>query len=82
MRGLVDGEVAGVVAVVYALSLMVLHEATGIVTLGIGFFLIRLLGQGSLGMLSGHTIAMWFERKLGFAHSGKTFEVVLAGEVL
>jgi len=61
--------VALVVTVAYTLSLMVLHEATGIVTLGIGFFLIRFLGQGSLGMLSGHTIAMWFERKLGFAHS-------------
>lgn len=61
--------VAGVITVVYAIALIALHEAIGIVTLGIGFFFIRFLGQGSLGMLSGHTIAMWFERKLGMAHS-------------
>jgi MFS family permease len=61
--------VALVIVMVYALALIVLHEAIGIVTLGMGFFCIRFLGQGSLGMLSGHTIAMWFERKLGLAHS-------------
>lgn len=61
--------VAGVIVVGYALALIALHEAIGIVTLGMGFFCIRFLGQGSLGMLSGHTIAMWFERKLGLAHS-------------
>jgi len=61
--------VAAVILVLYALALILLHQAIGIVTLGIGFFCIRFLGQGSLGMLSGHTIAMWFERKLGFAHS-------------
>jgi len=33
------------------------------------FFLMRFLGQGSLGMLAGHTIAMWFERRLGSAHA-------------
>jgi MFS family permease len=57
----------GVVAAGFCLALVLLREATGIVTLGIGFFFIRFLGQGSLGMLSGHTIAMWFERRLGTA---------------
>lgn len=61
--------VAGVIVVLYALALVALEWAIGIVTLGIGFFCIRFLGQGSLGMLSGHTIAMWFERRLGMAHS-------------
>ena len=50
-------------------SLLLLREATGIVMLGGIFFLVRFFGQGSLGMLCGHTIAMWFERKLGKANS-------------
>lgn len=50
-------------------SLLLLREATGILSLGVCFFLVRLLGQGSMGMLAGHTIAMWFERRLGTAHS-------------
>lgn len=61
--------VSAVIVVLYAIALVALDWAIGIVTLGIGFFFIRFLGQGSLGMLSGHTIAMWFERRLGMAHS-------------
>jgi len=57
------------VTVLFSLSLILLREASGIVTLGAGFFLVRFLGQGSLGMLSSHTIAMWFERRLGSAHA-------------
>jgi OFA family oxalate/formate antiporter-like MFS transporter len=60
--------VAGVV-LGFIVSLLLLREATGIVALGACFFLVRFLGQGSLGMLAGHTIAMWFERRLGTAHS-------------
>lgn len=52
-----------------ALSLVFLSFASGIIMLGLGFFLIRCLGQGSLSMLSGHVIAMWYERRLGMAHS-------------
>jgi sugar phosphate permease len=58
-----------VVALGFALSLVLLREATGIITLGVGFFFVRFLGQGSLSMLSGHTVAMWFERRLGTVHS-------------
>lgn len=54
--------VAGFVA-----SLLLLREATGIVSLGACFFGVRFLGQGSLGMLSRHSVAMWFERRLGRA---------------
>ena len=35
------------------------------VTLLIGFFLLRLLGQGGLSLLSGNIPAMWFQEKLG-----------------
>lgn len=57
------------VVLAFMASLMLLREASGIVMLGCCFLLVRFLGQGSLGMLAGHTIAMWFERRLGTAHS-------------
>ena len=34
-------------------------------TLLIGFFLLRLLGQGALSLLAGNVPAMWFDEKLG-----------------
>lgn len=73
----------GAVAVGFALSLVLLREATGIITLGAGFFLVRFLGQGSLGMLAGHTIAMWFERRLGAVHALLTvFGFAAGGAIL
>jgi len=59
----------GMVAIGFAAGLVVLQAAMSLVTLGLGFFMIRFLGQGSLGMLSGHVLAMWFERRLGTAHA-------------
>lgn len=71
------------VAIGFSLSLLLLREATGVVGLGVGFFLVRFLGQGSLGMLSGHTIAMWFERRLGSVHSLLTvFGFAVGGAVM
>src|SRR5690606_7566649 len=39
----------------------VLHPAMVFVA----FFLLRFLGQGSLSMVSGHAVAMWFHARLG-----------------
>ena len=61
--------VTGIVAVACAGSLLLLTQAHTLWQLTGCFFLMRFLGQGSLGMLAGHTIAMWFERKLGRAHA-------------
>jgi len=36
-----------------------------IITLLLGFFLLRLLGQGGLSLISGNIAAMWFREKLG-----------------
>ena len=33
----------------------------------LAFFLLRSLGQGSLGLLAGNTLPMWFHRRLGTA---------------
>lgn len=61
--------VTGLVAIGLALALILLSQVRGPIMLGLGFFLIRCLGQGCLSMLSGHVIAMWFERRLGMAHA-------------
>lgn len=37
-----------------------------------GFFLLRFLGQGALSVLSGHTVALWFEKRLGTAEAIRT----------
>lgn len=61
--------VTGIVAVLFAGALVAMTQVWSIWALGVGFLLIRFLGQGSLSMLSGHSIAMWFERRLGTAHA-------------
>jgi MFS transporter, OFA family, oxalate/formate antiporter len=61
--------VTAAVASLFVLALVALSRVQGVVTLGLCFFAIRCLGQGCLGMLSGHVIAMWFERRLGMAHA-------------
>lgn len=39
--------------------------AGGVVTLTIGFFLLRFTGQGCLSLASTHALALWWERRLG-----------------
>lgn len=53
------------------------HFAT-LATLTISFFLLRFLGQGALGLVSSHALAMWFERKLGFAEAIRHLGMPLA----
>ena len=55
----------GIIAVVFAIVCACVGLANGIVGLTIAFFLLRFLGQGSLGLVSGHALALWFERRLG-----------------
>jgi len=42
-------------------------QVNSILTLLVGFFLLRLLGQGGLSLLAGNIPAMWFREKLGSA---------------
>jgi len=74
--------VLGVVAAAFALALVLLGQARELVTLTIGFALVRFLGQGSLGMLASHTLAMWFERRLGVMESIKHFGFSLGALLL
>jgi len=63
--------VMGVVAVCLAIACAMIGAVEGVVGLTIAFFLLRFLGQGSLGLVSGHLLALWFERRLGTANGLK-----------
>lgn len=54
-----------VVAWLFGLACVAVGQARGLAMLTVCFFFLRLLGQGSLSMLSGHVLALWYERKLG-----------------
>ena len=59
-----------------------LTNAVGLISLTVGFFLIRFLGQGALGLLSSHIVALWFERRLATVESIKHAVFSLAGAVV
>lgn len=56
--------------------------AQGPISLTLCYFLLRLSGQGALGLSASHSTAMWFERKLGTATGAKMFAMPLAILVL
>jgi MFS transporter, OFA family, oxalate/formate antiporter len=55
------------ISLLFALACVWMGFVTGIVTLAIGFLLIRALGQGALSLASIHIINIWFVRKRGLA---------------
>lgn len=57
----------GVIAVAFGLACMGMALVVGPVTLLVGFTLIRLLGQGSLQLVSFHAVNQWFVRRRGLA---------------
>lgn len=57
--------VLAMVGTAFVLACFGMRYVSGVVTLTLGFFLLRFLGQGSLSVISGHTVALWFERRLG-----------------
>ncbi|HUF20237.1 MAG TPA: MFS transporter [Burkholderiales bacterium] len=56
-----------VIASLFALSCVWMGTVTNLLTLFIGFMLIRSLGQGALMLASQHVINVWFVRRRGFA---------------
>ncbi|MCC5828913.1 MAG: MFS transporter [Phycisphaeraceae bacterium] len=48
-------------------------QVTGLFTLFLAFFFMRMLGQGALGLLSGNTLAYWFDRRLGTVEGVRNF---------
>lgn len=51
-------------------------------TLTLGFFCLRFLGQGALGLVSSHALAMWYERRLGFVEAIRHLGMPLAVALL
>jgi len=57
---------------------MAVSQVSGVVTLFLGFFLLRMLGQGALSLSASNTLAMWFNRRLGRVAGIKSLGVGLA----
>lgn len=55
------------IAALFAMACVWMGFVTGLVTLFVGFTLIRGLGQGALGLVSIHVINIWFVRRRGLA---------------
>lgn len=57
------------VTLVLGLACLFFGAAMNLVMLGIGFALLRFMGQGSLMLNSSNLVSQWFDRKRGFAMS-------------
>ena len=57
------------VVVLLGLSCVYVAQVQSLWMLFVGFWLLRLFGQGSLNLLAGNIPAMWFQRRLGLASS-------------
>jgi MFS family permease len=53
------------VALIFAAALVYMSFVNGLVMLAIGFFLIRMLGQGALSLINTTAVANWFQRLRG-----------------
>jgi len=70
LLGLACGFIGLVTGAVAALDLQgAVRTAAMLAALTVAFFLLRALGQGALGLVSSHALAMWFERRLGIMES-------------
>jgi MFS family permease len=56
-----------ITAIALGLACMLFGASAGIVTLALGFALLRFFGQGALMMNSAYLVAQWFSRRRGFA---------------
>ncbi len=74
--------VTGIVVLGFALALVFQSRTSTLTMLAVGFFLMRFLGQGSLGLLATHTTSMWFERRLGRAHAILAIGGFMAGSAI
>lgn len=63
------------------LGCLAMGAVQGLVSVFLGFFLLRFLAQGCLPLVSQHALAMWFHRRLGAMHGIKQV-VVFTGWIL
>lgn len=67
-----------VVVSIFGLACFGMSQVTGVVTLFVAFLFLRMLGQGAMGLLSANTVAMWFNRRLGFTSGVMSIGMALA----
>ena len=60
--------VLSIVIILFGGACFLTANAGGLFTIFLGFLTLRMFGQGAMGMLSGSTISLWFNRRLGFAN--------------
>jgi MFS family permease len=53
------------VVILFGIACVFMSQVTNLIALFFAFFMLRLTGQGSLGLLAGNTGPMWFLRRLG-----------------
>ncbi len=53
------------VVIIFAIACVVMSQVTNLITLFIAFLMLRMTGQGSLNLLAGNIVPMWFLRRLG-----------------
>lgn len=72
----------GIAAALLALTCALIGFADNVYQLGFAFFCLRAFGQGALGLVAGHTLAMWYEKRLGVAESVRHTGMSLANVLL
>ena len=72
----------GIAAALLAFTCAMIGFAQNIYQLGFAFFCLRAFGQGALGLVAGHTLAMWYEKRLGVAESVRHTGMSLANVLL
>jgi MFS family permease len=59
--------VLGGVVLLFGLTCVGFAQATGLITVFLSFLFLRMLAQGSMGLLTSNAMSMWFNRRLGLA---------------
>jgi MFS family permease len=54
-----------VVVILFGIACVIMSQVTNLIALFFAFFMLRMTGQGSLGLLASNTVPMWFLRRLG-----------------
>jgi len=55
------------IAILFSVALVYMSGVQGLISLTIGFWFIRMLGQGSLSLVSTVAVSLWFEQRRGLA---------------
>ncbi|MEM7478904.1 MAG: MFS transporter [Planctomycetota bacterium] len=66
------------VALGLSLACGFMSAASGVVTLFVGFMLLRFLGQGALSLLPGNMVSMWFQTRLGRVNAAMAVGIAAA----